>query len=423
MTRRHSSIVGGSTADRLLSCPGSWQATLALPPSVEVPSEYAEEGTAMHEVMAYLMRERASFIDRPSLPIVEQGLLRLRGQTFYDRELTQAHIDTMIMPALEALYTLEDQYRGAFDVIGVEERCAFPGIPGAFGTIDLVLSNDSRVLHVDWKFGQGVPVAVSYKDDLGVKLNPQMMFYAVAYRALLPKLYPKNKQSVIAIIQPRSTEALSHTEVSAKELKWFKEDMQNAVLAALDRDPVRSRGEHCRFAPCKVNCPLWTGPLLDLSSLHGDGVQSRLDVVSNQPTPYGEYLAKAKALVDQMELFKKTLDEQLHAYLEDGGLVPGWRLKQKVKQRQWIDDTTVNKELTELGFAPAEIWQQKLQTFASTDATAKRRGVKIPDHLRVQPETTETTVCPTDDPAPPVNRPLIIEQFRESLKQLQQKAS
>ena len=55
---QHSAIVGGSTAGRLLNCPASLAAIRALPPTADQPSEYAEEGSAMHEVMYLLMRER-----------------------------------------------------------------------------------------------------------------------------------------------------------------------------------------------------------------------------------------------------------------------------------------------------------------------------------------------------------------------------
>ena len=58
---------------------------------------------------------------------------------------------------------------------------------------------------------------------------------------------------------------------------------------------------------------------------------------------------RAKHLVDMLTLYKKEVDEQLHAYLEDGGKVPGWRLKAKVKQRQWIDET--DRRADELGGA------------------------------------------------------------------------
>jgi hypothetical protein len=139
-------------------------------------------------------------------------------------------------------------------------------------------------------------------------------------------------------------------------------------------------------------------------------------------TPYAEYLARAKYLVDMLEQFGREVNDQLHAYLEDGGTVPGWRLKKKVKQRQWVDDDTVFETLIDLGFKTDEIYQTKLQTFASVDATARRLGVKIPDNLRAAPETNETTVCRGDDPAPPVERHTALEQFVASVELLRKPA-
>ena len=102
-----------------------------------------------------------------------------------------------------------------------------------------------------------------------------------------------------------------------------------------------------------------------------------------------------------------------------GGTVPGWRLKQKAKQRLWADPDVVNNELTRLGFAQDEIWQRKLVTFQSADATAKRKGVTIPEALRFAPPSTETTIATTDDPAPVVEPHRVIEQFRAALAQLE----
>jgi hypothetical protein len=413
---RHSSIVGGSTAGRLLECPGSYQAVLALPPSADVSSEYAMEGTAMHAVMDRLMRNRMVGATTQAQP--EHWL----DFEFIDRKLTQDHIDTMIQPALAALHELElayspspDTLGSAFWVAGVEERVAFPGIPGAFGTSDLILASETHVLHVDWKFGQGVAVPAIYHegDSLAEKLNPQMMFYTAASMSSLKSIYVPKKKVVIAIIQPRTTPALTHTEVTRKEIKYFTEDLHNAVISALDRNPPRARGEHCRFAPCKVDCPLWTGPLLDLAALSGD--LGRTEMVSKSPSAYADYIAKAKELADLAAQWKQEIDEQLHAYLADGGEVPGWKLKAKVKLRQWVDEVTVDNTLAGLGFDEDEIWDTKLATFAKAEKAAKRLGVKIPDHLRVAPPTNETTIARSDDPAPAVNPKLAIEQFRASI--------
>ena len=422
----HSSLVGGSSADRIINCPGSYQATLALPASANRSSEYAEEGTAMHKVMDRLMHMRKSYAFIASFnPFVEASYLV--GQRFHDRVLTQEHVDTMISPALVQLRALEDAYGGGFHVLGVEMEVAFPGIPGAFGTCDVIMGNGyDTVLHVDWKFGQGVAVKALYSDVHGERVNAQLMFYVAAAMNSARGLYRgygRRFTPVVAIIQPRTDPPLSHVAISRVEVKWFAEDLQEAVARATGRDPPRLKGEHCRWAPCKINCPLWTGPLLELAELSGapttptppsEVSKSGLSVI----TPYGAYLSRAKALVDIVAMFGKEVDAQLHAYLEEGGLVPGWRLKAKTKQRQWIDEDAVVSELFRLGFREGEVWQKKLQTFASADATAKRLGVEIPKHLRAAPPSNETTIATTDDPAPIVDRVKAMSDMRDALKQL-----
>jgi hypothetical protein len=327
----------------------------------------------------------------------------------------------MIMPALDQLAELERQYGGGFVVVGVEERVRFPGVPGAFGTCDLILQSNSHVLHVDWKFGQGIGVKAVYHVGEDELLNAQLAFYTGAALATLPDLY-RGRELAAAIIQPRGMEPLTHTSVYRSELLTFQEDLEAAVLEAINRDPVRRKGEHCRFAACKVTCPLWTGPLLDLAVLTE---APKPEVApTREPTAYAEYLARAKALADELAMFKAAIDEQLHAYLEAGGSVPGWRLKSKVKQRQWVDPTIVAKALKKLGFKKDQIWAPaKLQTFQSTDATAKKLGKEIPAALRLAPPTNETTICPTDDPAPPVQRQLLVEQFQASLAELQKETT
>jgi hypothetical protein len=92
--------VGGSTAGRLLACPASWQLTRTLPPSSDVASPYAEEGTFVHEVMATLLEYVGTdLIDPRALGLIAQ---RLIGTRIYDRELTRDHLDTLV-PALDCL--------------------------------------------------------------------------------------------------------------------------------------------------------------------------------------------------------------------------------------------------------------------------------------------------------------------------------
>jgi Protein of unknown function (DUF2800) len=414
----HSNIVGGSTAERTLACPASWQAIRALPPTVEQPSRYAEEGTFAHEVMSRTLRI-INHCHRANMPL---DLNVLVGQTIYDREVTRAHIDELILPALFQLRELEQIYAdgGEFRLMAIEQGVKFPGIPNAFGTCDAILTNDSHILVVDWKFGQGVPVKAVYPADDGYEtLNAQLMFYITA--ALhTPKIRtwfkaPKGQRTIVgAIIQPRTTEPLTHAVITRLDIRHYKEDLHRAVGEAFEWQPRMARGEHCRFAPCKVSCPLWTGPLLDLTAL---GVRKQ-EPAQPEVTEYAKYLAAAKRLLDSVELMRKEVDAQMLAYLQNGGTIPGWRLKAKAKQRKWIAADEVSRELTKLGFADSEIFTKELVTFTAADATAKRRRVKIPEHLRVMPPSHEFTLATTDDPAPVVEPAALNETFRAALRAL-----
>jgi hypothetical protein len=326
----------------------------------------------------------------------------------------------MVYPALEHLQTLEQEYDcgGAFRVVGVERRVTFPGVPGAFGTVDLILRNDTHTILVDWKFGQGIGVRTVYSDGEGAIVNPQLLYYATAALRTCSAAFTA-RRIVVAIIQPRGLEPLTYTEVSRKELRNFTEDLHSSVLAAIDRDPPMKKGEWCRWAPCKIACPLWTGPLLDLTMLDKE---PRTVPVGRDVTPYGEYLARAKALVDTAVQFKTELDSQMHAYLENGGTIPGWRLKAKATRRQWVEPEIVVPALRSIGFEKDEIFRApELVTFQSAEATAKRRGVTIPDELRVAPPPSGTTLATVDDPAPVVEPPsTLMEKFAASLRMLEQ---
>jgi hypothetical protein len=386
-----------------------------LPESANRESDYAREGTSMHSVISALMRQwqlGSPFID------LHYQADKLIGEVFDDIELTANHVETMILPALDQLEELMTQYAspGAFTVQGVERRVRFPGVPGAYGTCDLILCSNTDTLLVDWKFGQGVGVSAIYAFPDGELVNPQLLFYATAALNTASKLFTR-RRIIVAIVQPRSADPVSSTVVTRRELKTFREDLERAVVQATGRNAPLRKGEHCRWCPAKVTCPKWIGPVLNLSAIV-PAVRQVNDTVPRQPTAYGEYLARAKALVDILAQFKGEIDAQLHAFLEEGGVVPGWRLKLKTKQRKWVDTNTVAAALADLGFADSEIWQHAIQTFAQTDATAKKRGVKIPDELRVAPPSTETTIATTDDPAPVVERAVVLDQFRASLKQL-----
>jgi hypothetical protein len=184
---------------------------------------------------------------------------------------------------------------------------------------------------------------------------------------------------------------------------------------ALTTNPRHNRGEWCRFAECKVTCPLWTGPLLDLSRLDPTNAALKASAGLRSDDEWGAYLSTAKRLVDSAVQYRKTIDEMLMQHLRDGGRAPGFALKPMVKDRKWIDDAErVEQTLSDLGFEMDEIWQNKLQTFKVADAAAKRLGVQIPDDLRPRPTTNEMVLTSEADPDA-VDTVAITEAFRAKL--------
>jgi len=384
----HSTLVGGSIASRRMHCPASYTESLKAPPGVT--SVYAEHGTALHDGMAHWLRN-------PDDDLI--------GKVFNDHVIT-AEDDILLTNAWDAQVELQECCGGNFKVTNLELQAAFPGIPGAFGTVDTILQSPTHFLVVDYKFGQGI--AVHCVDPETGELNHQLLFYLASVRHLA-----KGRTMVIAIIQPTFEPHLSYALVTPAELDAFETKLRDAVAEATSSNPRRLRGEWCRFAPCKLTCRLWTGPMLDLTAL------GRPPQAAPAGAEWGIWLAAAKRLVDSALMYAKEIDQALMDHLKAGGTAPGFALKQQVKNRKWLDDVDlVAKTLKKLGLTDEQIWQRKLQTFAVTDAAAKRLRVTIPDELRPRPQSNDLTLTYEGDPRA-VDVKTIAADFAAALKKLE----
>lgn len=421
---KHSTLVGGSTAARLLNCPGSHKAISALPPQPDVQSAAAAEGTHCHHIMDMLLRSRMS---DNSIDLKAEAAIWV-GDVFHDRELSRETLDTLIFPAIDALHELEQLYGGDFHVAGVEQSCQFPGVTGAFGTVDLVLRSASHVIVLDYKFG-GVEVPVVYVGEDGEeRLNPQLLYYACAARYTHTRWFARKRDIVLAIVQPRAAPVLRHARVYPDELDMFEEDIFKVVTIALSANPPIQRGTWCAWCPAKPSCPEWLKPLIEFAAMKKLG--NKLEVappspntVSPMPAPYGEHLARAKELSELVKAYADEVDKQLEQYLRGGGLVPGWALAPKQKQRKWVDPAVVVPELIKLGFRDDEIWKHELQTFAVTDAAAKKRGKTIPPHLRAAPPSDEVKIVRAEDHKSFVDSSQLLDQLKASVALIDSKAT
>jgi hypothetical protein len=151
----HSLIVGGSTAKRIINCPGS-VALVATMPQQE-GSSYANEGSLLHEAIAIVLDTACAPED-------------MVGFEAHGLTLTQELLERKLLPALNLLNEYDPATKLEFKT---EEVVSFGDLmPGVFGSSDIVGRLEGRAVILDWKFGDGVMVEAEE--------NMQLMFYAAA---------------------------------------------------------------------------------------------------------------------------------------------------------------------------------------------------------------------------------------------------
>ena len=176
---KHSSIVGGSTASRVIKCPASVALCAKMPPKPS--SKYADEGTLLHNAIAEILEK-----DIQAHEII--------GFKYKELEVTQELFDEKIVPALECLDQVDPECEMR---IAVESEVDFGEyLPGVFGSADVIGRLGDRAIVLDWKFGSGVIV--------NAEENYQGMFYAAAaMRTEKTKwAFEGAKEIEIIIVQP-----------------------------------------------------------------------------------------------------------------------------------------------------------------------------------------------------------------------------
>lgn len=358
----HSTIVGGSTAKRVLACPGSVPLVQKMPP--QESSSYADEGTLLHETVAEILSdglEPKKFIGREYNGIV----------------LTEDLYDTKLLPALLMFEEVDPD--GQMELM-IETRVSFGNyLPDVFGSCDVLGRIGDRAFVVDWKFGDGVPVIAEE--------NPQLMFYAAAARRT-PEAAWIFKDVVdieCVIIQP--TRGMSRWVTTPDRLDRFERDLKRAVRIAQEPDAPLKSGSHCRFCAAKPICPIMRG---DVDRAVVTTLQA-LDV-----DELGHYLHMAKRLED----WSKDLHKLAQQMLEKGIPVTGWKLVPKRATRQWVDEELAKVALFK-HLKESDVVETSLISPAKAETLLKKQRVALPNDLVVS-VSSGSTLAPEDDPRPAV---------------------
>jgi hypothetical protein len=359
---QHSTIVGGSTAKRVIACPGSVKLVQQMPPKPS--SKYADEGTLLHNVIAEILttdRTPESYL----------------GTVYEGITLDQDLFDTKLRPALDALDEIDPDKEMTY---AVEQVVGFDtALPGVFGSADLIGRLGNRAIVLDWKFGSGVAV--------DVEENAQAMFYAAAAMRTETTAWAFEGATEIECIIVQSP-SVKRWVTTFDRIAQFERELLIAVKTAQLPDAPLASGDHCRWCAAKPVCPLMTGAV-------DRALKNKLHAID--AAQIGVYLKQAELL----EAWISGVNELAYQMLDEGLSVPGYKLVPKRGTRKWIDDEVALQALERLGLDKQELVETTVVSPAKAEKLLKKQKIALPATLVVA-ISTGNTLATEDDPRPAV---------------------
>ncbi len=220
------SILGPSSSERWMQCPGSVLATMNVPGG---QSEYAAEGTAAHELSKWVRETGKPALDWKGTTLVVGDFSFKVGKPMIDSVTTFVEQEALV-PGAELIE----------EMIGYETL-----VPGGFGTLDAGKMEDDLCTITDLKHGTGVKVFA--------KANSQLQLYALGVYFKYNWIYDFSR-FVLRICQPR----LRHFETSEISLghllQWGFDVVRPAAKLAMTPGAPIVAGAQCKFCKLKDTC-------------------------------------------------------------------------------------------------------------------------------------------------------------------------
>lgn len=290
---RHA-LLSASGSHRWLACPPSIRLTESLSSK---SSKFAEEGRIAHAYSEYIL---GKFIGT-----VKGGVPKsiLDSEYFGDEMKSYiAEYTDRIKEEYNAALATDNEARLLLE----QQYCYDDYAPEGFGTADVTIITNKKLIVMDLKYGKGVPVdAVD---------NPQIRLYALGAYQSYGMLYDF-EQVEVHILQPR-LESYSSECLLLEELLDWGNSIKPIAKLAYDGAGEFSSGEHCRWCPIKATCRHRYEENIALANYEF----CNPDVLS-----YAE-IGKILAQVKRLESWAKEVQEYAFEKAKKGIDFPGWKL-------------------------------------------------------------------------------------------------
>lgn len=324
-----------SAAHRWMRCPGSHAACKDIK---STDSQYSVKGSFAHDIAAKCLLE-----DRDPTEFIGGEKTGPNGPIVFTKELAAGVQD--YINVVNGLLLLGGELQ-------IEQKVALS--EDCWGTSDALVWQPKVLDVVDLKMGEGVFVPA---ED-----NEQLLLYAIM--ACQDRgIDPSTLDAIhLHIVQPlyHSGEKHRTATVTPADLAAFRGEVVTAIAACKAPNAPLVAGDHCRFCPVRSNCSALRASALDaVKDLLPDldptipaNVPPMLESLS------AEHLSTVLRNVGHARAWLKAVEQHAYSRLVAGQPVPGFKLIEKVGNRQWMNEKVAAATLQALGvdpFAPPKI--------------------------------------------------------------------
>ncbi len=367
-------LLSASGAHRWLECTPSAQLELQFPQST---SEYAEEGTAAHELCELTARYWLGEISEAEY---ENQRDELAKGKYYNAEMQECANDYAKFVA-EKTAAARETCEDAFTAL--EVRVDFSKyVKDGFGTGDCIIVSDNVLEIIDFKYGKGVRVEAAG--------NPQMKLYALGAYLEYNTLFDIDSVRM-TIFQPRLSGVQSSDEITVKELlEWAEKYVKpRAKLAYKGEGEFAPSEEVCKFCRAKAQCKARADKNLKL-------FDEAPDILLLTPEDAGKILEQA----GDIQSWLADLESLVSSTLLAGQPVEGWKMVEGRSNRRFTDELKVVAAMKAAGYDESLLYERKLITLTQMEKDFGKKAVaETLGELIVKPQG-KPTLAPAKDKRP-----------------------
>ena len=367
-------LLSASGAHRWLECTPSAQLELQFPQST---SEYAEEGTAAHELCELTARYWLGEIREAEY---ENQRDELAKGKYYNAEMQECANDYAKFVA-EKTAAARETCEDAFTAL--EVRVDFSKyVKDGFGTGDCIIVSDNVLEIIDFKYGKGVRVEAAG--------NPQMKLYALGAYLEYNTLFDIDSVRM-TIFQPRLSGVQSSDEITVKELlEWAEKYVKpRAKLAYKGEGEFAPSEEVCKFCRAKAQCKARADKNLKL-------FDEAPDVLLLTPEDAGKILEQA----GDIQSWLADLESLVSSTLLAGQHVEGWKMVEGRSNRRFADELKVVDAMKAAGYDESLLYERKLITLTQMEKDFGKKAVaETLGELIVKPQG-KPTLAPAKNKRP-----------------------